>query len=66
MCVCVCVCVCARVLGGVGGGVGVCERVYAFRIVSVDRILCFTNTFIIIIIIDIKHTFIYVINFYTR
>ena len=39
-CVCVCVCVCARARA----------RVYALRIVSVDKILRFTDTLIIIII----------------
>ena len=41
MCVCVCVCVRACVRA--------CVRLYALRIVSTDTILCFINTFIIII-----------------
>ena len=37
---CVCVCVCAHVR----------THVYALRIVSMDKIVCFTNSLIIIII----------------
>ena len=53
MCVCVCVCVC------VSACVRVCVRacvrascvcLYAFRIVSTDKILCFINTLIMMII----------------
>ena len=51
VCVCVCVCVCE---GGVGGCVRACVYVegrvsmYARRIVSMDKILRFINTLIII------------------
>ena len=41
--VCVCVCVCVYVC------VCVCVCVYVLRLVSRDKILCFENTFIIII-----------------
>ena len=41
---CVCVCACVRA----GMCVCVCVHVYALRIVSRDKILHFTNTFIII------------------
>ena len=40
MCVCVCVYVCACVCVCVC----VCTSVYASRIVSMDKILCFSNT----------------------
>ena len=45
-CLCVCVCVFVRV----HACVRVCVNVCALRIVSMDKILCFTNTLIIIII----------------
>ena len=48
-CVCVCVCMSAYM----HAYVCVCVCVYALRIVSRDKILCFKNTFIIIIIIII-------------
>ena len=45
LCVCMCVCVCVHA----SVCACVCVHVYALRIVSRDKILRFTNTFIIII-----------------
>ena len=70
MCVCVCVCVCVPVHVCVRVCVGVyvcvhacmcacmCAHVYALRIVPMDKILCFINTFIIIMksIVDCFYT----------
>ena len=47
MCVCACVRVCVRA----------CVRACVFRIVSIDKILCFTNTLIINIIIKSRNRF---------
>ena len=55
VCVCTCVCVCVRAC--VRACVHACVRacVHVFRIVSMDKILHFVNTFIIIIIIQSSH-----------
>ena len=57
MCVCVCVCVraCVRacVCVRVGVVVGGCVCTWGLRIVSMDKMLCFTN--ILISIITINH-----------
>ena len=45
----VCGCFCVRVCVCVYACVCVCVHVYAFRIVCMDKILCFPNTLIIII-----------------
>ena len=49
-CVCVCVRVCACVRACVRASVRVRACVSALRIISTDKILCFINTFIIIMI----------------
>ena len=50
MCVCACACVCMCAC--------MCAHVYALRIVPMDKILCFINTFIIIMksIVDCFYT----------
>ena len=49
--VCVCVCVCACVRACVRACVCVCVCVCAFRIVSRDTILHFTNIFLLLLLI---------------
>ena len=51
VCVCVCLCVCMRVCLCVCVCVRACVRVYALRIVSMDKILRFTNTFLLLLLL---------------